>query len=205
MVLLHGFPESWHSWHRQFGPLAAAGFRVVAPDQRGYGRSDHPEAVDAYTILHLVGDVVGLIRELGEEKAYVVGHDWGAPVAWHTALLRPDLVRGVAGLSVPPPFRGRGLRCPPWTRGSAAASTGTTSTVPEWPTPSSPRTPAPRCASSSTGVPATLPAPDSGSRWWTPSAAGSRTWPTPRCCRSGSPRRISTRSRRASPGASPEP
>ncbi|MFD5541334.1 alpha/beta fold hydrolase [Streptomyces sp. NPDC127079] len=106
VVLLHGFPESWHSWQHQFGPLAAAGFRVVAPDQRGYGGSDHPEDVAAYSIFHLVGDVVGLIRELGEERAFVVGHDWGAPVAWHTALLRPDLVRGVAGLSVPPPFRG---------------------------------------------------------------------------------------------------
>ena len=106
VVLLHGFPESWHSWHHQFGPLAAAGFRVVAPDQRGYGRSDHPDDVTAYSILHLVGDVVGLIHALGEEKAYVVGHDWGAPVAWHTALLRPDVVLGVAGLSVPPPFRG---------------------------------------------------------------------------------------------------
>ncbi|MEU6479356.1 alpha/beta hydrolase [Streptomyces sp. NPDC047017] len=106
VVLLHGFPESWHSWHRQFGPLAGAGFRVVAPDQRGYGRSDHPEDVQAYTIFHLVGDVVGLIQALGEESAYVVGHDWGAPVAWHTALLRPDVVRAVAGLSAPPPFRG---------------------------------------------------------------------------------------------------
>lgn len=106
VVLLHGFPESWHSWHRQFGPLADAGYHVVAPDQRGYGRSDRPEAVDAYSIMHLVGDVVGLVRALGEEKAYVVGHDWGAPVAWHTALLRPDMVLGVAGLSVPPPFRG---------------------------------------------------------------------------------------------------
>ncbi|MDX3803856.1 alpha/beta hydrolase [Streptomyces sp. AK04-3B] len=106
VVLLHGFPESWHSWHHQFGPLSAAGFRVVAPDQRGYGRSDHPDDVTEYSILHLVGDVVGLIRALGEEKAYVVGHDWGAPVAWHTALLRPDVVQGVAGLSVPPPFRG---------------------------------------------------------------------------------------------------
>ncbi|SEP77453.1 Pimeloyl-ACP methyl ester carboxylesterase [Streptomyces sp. yr375] len=106
VVLLHGFPESWHSWHHQIGPLAAAGFRVVAPDQRGYGRSDRPDDVDAYSILHLVGDVVGLIHALGEEKAYVVGHDWGAPVAWHTALLRPDMVLGVAGLSVPPPFRG---------------------------------------------------------------------------------------------------
>ncbi|MEU2712357.1 alpha/beta hydrolase [Streptomyces sp. NPDC007205] len=106
VVLLHGFPESWHSWRHQFGPLAAAGFRVVAPDQRGYGRSEHPEDVDAYTILHLVGDVIGLIHALGEKEAFVVGHDWGAPVAWHTALLRPDVVRGVAGLSVPPPFRG---------------------------------------------------------------------------------------------------
>ncbi|MGX1369309.1 pimeloyl-ACP methyl ester carboxylesterase [Streptomyces canus] len=106
VVLLHGFPESWHSWRHQFGPLAAAGFRVVAPDQRGYGDSDHPEDVSAYSILHLVGDVVGLVHALGEESAFVVGHDWGAPVAWHTALLRPDVVRGVAGLSVPPPFRG---------------------------------------------------------------------------------------------------
>ncbi|WP_345651221.1 alpha/beta fold hydrolase [Streptomyces siamensis] len=106
VVLLHGFPESWHSWRHQFAPLADAGFRVVAPDQRGYGLTDHPDDVDAYTILHLVGDVVGLIHALGEEKAFVVGHDWGAPVAWHTALLRPDIVRGVAGLSVPPPSRG---------------------------------------------------------------------------------------------------
>ncbi|MEU2915358.1 alpha/beta fold hydrolase [Streptomyces massasporeus] len=106
VVLLHGFPESWHSWRHQFGPLAEAGFRVVAPDQRGYGGSDRPEDVSAYSILHLVGDVVGLIHALGEERAFVVGHDWGAPVAWHTALLRPDVVRGVAGLSVPPPFRG---------------------------------------------------------------------------------------------------
>jgi pimeloyl-ACP methyl ester carboxylesterase len=106
VVLLHGFPESWHSWRHQFDPLAAAGFRVVAPDQRGYGAGDHPEDVSAYSILHLVGDVVGLVHALGEERAFVVGHDWGAPVAWHTALLRPDVVRGVAGLSVPPPFRG---------------------------------------------------------------------------------------------------
>ncbi|MGX1562728.1 alpha/beta fold hydrolase [Streptomyces sp. NPDC055506] len=106
VVLLHGFPESWHSWRHQFGPLAEAGFRVVAPDQRGYGGSDRPEDVSEYSIFHLVGDVVGLIHALGEEQAFVVGHDWGAPVAWHTALLRPDVVRGVAGLSVPPPFRG---------------------------------------------------------------------------------------------------
>ncbi|WP_338677141.1 alpha/beta hydrolase [Streptomyces sp. SCSIO 30461] len=106
VVLLHGFPESWHSWRHQFDPLAEAGFRVVAPDQRGYGSSDHPADVGAYSIFHLVGDVVGLIQALGERRAYVVGHDWGAPVAWHTALLRPDMVLGVAGLSVAPSFRG---------------------------------------------------------------------------------------------------
>ncbi|MFM9607894.1 epoxide hydrolase [Streptomyces sp. V2] len=106
VVLLHGFPESWHSWRHQFAPLVAAGFRVVAPDQRGYGASDRPDDVAAYSVLHLVGDVVGLIHALGEETAFVVGHDWGAPVAWHTALLRPDVVRGVAGLSVAPTPRG---------------------------------------------------------------------------------------------------
>ncbi|MER7771827.1 alpha/beta hydrolase [Kitasatospora sp. NPDC096140] len=102
VLLLHGFPESWYSWRHQFGPLAEAGYRVVAPDQRGYARSEQPASVDAYTLLHLVGDVTALIGALGEERAVVVGHDWGAPVAWATAALRPDLVRGVAGLSVPP-------------------------------------------------------------------------------------------------------
>ncbi|MGW3246394.1 alpha/beta fold hydrolase [Streptomyces sp. NPDC001070] len=102
VLLLHGFPECWYSWRHQFAPLAAAGYRVAAPDQRGYARSERPGAVDAYTVLDLVGDVIGLIHALGESRAVVVGHDWGAPVAWHTALLRPDVVRAVAGLSVPP-------------------------------------------------------------------------------------------------------
>ncbi|MGW7005302.1 alpha/beta fold hydrolase [Streptomyces sp. NPDC054933] len=106
VVLLHGFPECWYSWRHQFAPLAAAGYRVVALDQRGYARSDRPREVEAYTILHLVGDVIGLIHALGEEHAVVIGHDWGAPVAWHTALLRPDVVTAVAGLSVAPPTRG---------------------------------------------------------------------------------------------------
>ena len=101
VVLLHGFPESWYSWRHQLTALAEAGYHVVAPDQRGYGRTDRPEAADTYTQLHLVGDVVGLLAALGGERAVVVGHDWGAPVAWNTALLRSDLVRGVAGLSVP--------------------------------------------------------------------------------------------------------
>ncbi|MFF7651098.1 alpha/beta fold hydrolase [Streptomyces sp. NPDC007983] len=102
VLLLHGFPESWYSWRHQFGPLAEAGYRVVAPDQRGYARSEQPEDIASYSLLHLAGDVIGLIRALGEEQAVVVGHDWGAPVAWITAMLRPDVVRAVAGLSVPP-------------------------------------------------------------------------------------------------------
>ncbi len=102
VLLLHGWPESWYSWRHQFEPLADAGFHVVAPDQRGFGASECPQRIEAYSLLHMVGDAVGLIGALGGEPAVVVGHDWGAPVAWHTALLRPDLVRGVVGLSVPP-------------------------------------------------------------------------------------------------------
>ncbi len=101
VVLLHGFPEGWYSWRHQLRALAAAGYHAVAPDQRGYGESSRPDAIASYSMFHLVGDVVGLIGALGEQRAVVVGHDWGAPVAWHTALFRPDLVRGVAGLSVP--------------------------------------------------------------------------------------------------------
>jgi pimeloyl-ACP methyl ester carboxylesterase len=110
VFLLHGFPESWYSWRHQLTALSDAGFHVVAPDQRGYGQTDRPEAVEAYTMFHLVGDVVGLLDALGEQQAVVVGHDWGAPVAWHAALLRADRVRGVAGLSVP--YRPRGNRAP---------------------------------------------------------------------------------------------
>lgn len=106
VLLLHGFPESWYSWRHQLRALAEAGFHAVAPNQRGYPGTDRPELVEDYTILHLVGDAVGLIHALGERSATVVGHDWGAPVAWHTALLRPDVVRGVAALSVPHSRRG---------------------------------------------------------------------------------------------------
>jgi len=106
VVLCHGFPESWYSWRHQLPALAAAGFHAVAPDMRGYGRTDSPDAIDQYTLLHLVGDMVGLLDALGAESAVVAGHDWGAPVAWHAALLRPDRFRAVIGLSVP--FRPRG-------------------------------------------------------------------------------------------------
>jgi pimeloyl-ACP methyl ester carboxylesterase len=108
--LCHGFPESWYSWRHQLAALSAAGFHAVAPDMRGYGRSDRPEAIDQYTLLHLVGDMVGLLDALGAEQAVIVGHDWGAPVAWHAALLRPDRFRAVIGLSVP--FRPRGPVAP---------------------------------------------------------------------------------------------
>jgi pimeloyl-ACP methyl ester carboxylesterase len=101
VVLCHGFPESWYSWRHQLPALAEAGFRAVAPDMRGYGQSDKPEAIDQYTLLHLIGDMVGLVDALGEEQAVIGGHDWGAPVAWTAARLRPDRFRAVIGLSVP--------------------------------------------------------------------------------------------------------
>ncbi|MEZ5560253.1 MAG: alpha/beta hydrolase [Pseudomonadales bacterium] len=106
VVLCHGFPESWYSWRHQLRALAEAGYRVVAPDQRGYGGTDAPGAVESYTQLHLVGDIVGLVRALGEKQAVIVGHDWGAPVAWNAALWRPDVFRAVAALSVPVSDRG---------------------------------------------------------------------------------------------------
>jgi pimeloyl-ACP methyl ester carboxylesterase len=110
VVLCHGFPESWYSWRHQLPALAAAGFHAVAPDMRGYGQTDRPEAIDQYTLLHLVGDIVGLIDALGAEQAVIAGHDWGAPVAWTAAQLRPDRFRAVIGLSVP--FRPRGAARP---------------------------------------------------------------------------------------------
>ena len=106
VLLCHGFPELWYSWHHQMRALAEAGYHAVAPDQRGYGQTDQPEAVAAYTLFHLVGDLVGLLDALGEAQAVIVGHDWGAPVAWHAALLRPDRFRAVAGMSVPYAMRG---------------------------------------------------------------------------------------------------
>jgi pimeloyl-ACP methyl ester carboxylesterase len=106
VVLCHGFPESWYSWRHQLQALADAGYRAVAPDMRGYGQTDAPAEISEYSMLHLVGDIVGLVTELGASHAVVVGHDWGAPVAWHCALLRPDVFRGIAALSVP--YRARG-------------------------------------------------------------------------------------------------
>jgi pimeloyl-ACP methyl ester carboxylesterase len=106
VLLCHGFPESWYSWRHQLPALAAAGYHAVAPDMRGYGGTDQPEAIDQYTQLHHVGDMVGLLDALGVDTAVIVGHDWGAPVAWNAALLRPDRFHAVAGLSVPYTPRG---------------------------------------------------------------------------------------------------
>lgn len=101
VLLLHGFPEHSHSWRHQLGSLADAGYRAVAPNQRGYDGSDAPEDIDAYNIFELVGDAVGLAEHFGDPSPVVVGHDWGSMVAWSCALFRPDLFRGVMGMSVP--------------------------------------------------------------------------------------------------------
>ena len=101
VVMIHGFPESWYSWRHQIPVLAEAGFRPLAVDVRGYGRSSAPSEIEAYAMTRLVGDVIAVIDDAEEDQAVVVGHDWGAPIAWTTALWRPDRVQGVAGLSVP--------------------------------------------------------------------------------------------------------
>jgi pimeloyl-ACP methyl ester carboxylesterase len=105
VILCHGFPECWYSWRHQLQALAKAGFRAVAPDLRGYGQSDRPEEVEKYTILHDIGDIVGLVDALGARQAVIAGHDVGATMAWQAALLRPDRFRGVIALG--PPFRPR--------------------------------------------------------------------------------------------------
>jgi pimeloyl-ACP methyl ester carboxylesterase len=107
VLLCHGWPELSYSWRHQIPALAEAGFHVVAPDMRGFGRSSAPAEIEAYSIFHTVGDMVALVSALGEKQAVIVGHDWGAPVAWHAAMFRPDIFTKVAGLSVPPPTRGR--------------------------------------------------------------------------------------------------
>ncbi len=100
VVLCHGFPELWYSWRHQLPALAAAGYYAIAPDQRGYGRTDRPAAVGDYDMPHLTGDLLGLLDAIGEELAVVVGHDWGALVAWELALRAPHRVSAVVGLSV---------------------------------------------------------------------------------------------------------
>ena len=101
VLMVHGFPESWYSWRHQFAPLADAGFHAVAPDMRGYGKSDKPDEISAYNQVEVVNDIIGLIPALGYESAIVIGHDWGAPTAWSCALHHPDKVTAVGALSVP--------------------------------------------------------------------------------------------------------
>ena len=103
LILLHGFPETSHGWTKQIGPLAEAGFRVVAPDQRGVGRSSKPAGIGQYRIDLLADDVAAIVRALGHERASVVGHDWGGVVAWHLAEHHADVVERVAILDAPHP------------------------------------------------------------------------------------------------------
>lgn len=103
VVLLHGFPEFWYAWRHQIDALSAAGYRVLAPDQRGYHLSDKPPGRDAYTIDRLAADVVGLIAAQGRDSAAVIGHDWGAGVAWWLALRHPSWLDRLAILNVPHP------------------------------------------------------------------------------------------------------
>jgi len=100
VVLVHGWPECWYSWRHQLKPLVDAGYHVVAPDMRGYGGSALPTPIEDYDIIQLTADVAGLVAALGEETAVVVGHDWGAPIAWQSALLYPEIFTAVVGMSV---------------------------------------------------------------------------------------------------------
>lgn len=101
VLLLHGWPELWYSYRSQLEALARAGYHAVAPDQRGFGRTDAPAPIEEYTLLHTAGDAIGVIAAIGERRAVVIGHDWGSPVAADVALFRPEIVRGVVLLSVP--------------------------------------------------------------------------------------------------------
>ncbi|XP_022934347.1 uncharacterized protein LOC111441540 [Cucurbita moschata] len=100
VLLLHGFPELWYSWRHQIDFLSSTGYRAIAPDLRGYGDSDAPPSSDKYTALHIVGDLVGMLDEMGIEKVFLVGHDWGALIAWYFCLFRPDRIKSAVILSV---------------------------------------------------------------------------------------------------------
>jgi len=103
VLLLHGFPEFWYGWRKQIPALATAGYHVVAPDQRGYNLSEKPPGIEAYRVYLLTGDMVGLMEALGQQRAAVAGHDWGAAVAWAMALQYPERVDRLAILNVPHP------------------------------------------------------------------------------------------------------
>lgn len=107
VLLAHGFPELSYSWRHQIGPLADAGYHVLAPDQRGYGRSSRPDDIAAYDIVHLSDDLLGVLDDVGAEQATIVGHDWGSMLVWTHAQMHPDRTRAVVGMSVPFQPRGR--------------------------------------------------------------------------------------------------
>ena len=110
VILAHGWPESWYSWRHQITALANAGYRVVAPDMRGYGQTDAPADADDYDIEHIAADMVGVVDAFGEEQAIIMGHDWGSIVAWNTVLLHPDRFSALVAMSVP--YGGRAARSP---------------------------------------------------------------------------------------------
>jgi pimeloyl-ACP methyl ester carboxylesterase len=110
VILAHGWPESWYSWRHQIPAIAAAGYHVITPDMRGYGKSDRPLAVEDYDITHLSGDMVGLVDAYKADKAVLIGHDWGAAVTWSTVLLHPDRFSAMIAMSVP--NGGRGANAP---------------------------------------------------------------------------------------------
>ncbi|KAL5713142.1 Epoxide hydrolase 2 [Ranunculus cassubicifolius] len=100
VLFIHGFPELWYTWRHQIHALASHGYRAIAPDLRGYGDTDAPQSVHSYTVFHIVGDLIDLLDTIGQEKVFVVGHDWGASIAWHLCLFRPDRVKALVNTSV---------------------------------------------------------------------------------------------------------
>ncbi|WP_244895317.1 alpha/beta fold hydrolase [Evansella clarkii] len=124
VILLHGFPEFWYGWRNQIEPLAHAGFRVIAPDQRGYNLSDKPSGIENYTIDKLRDDIIGLIHASGREKASIIGHDWGGAVAWYLTATKPELVERLIAINIPHPeaMKKIMLRYPPqWLKSSYMA------------------------------------------------------------------------------------
>lgn len=110
VLFIHGFPELWYSWRNQLLYLSSRGYRAIAPDLRGYGDTDAPPSVTSYTALHLVGDLIGLLDKLGIHQVFLVGHDWGALIAWYFCLFRPDRVKALVNMSVPFPPRNPAVR-----------------------------------------------------------------------------------------------
>jgi pimeloyl-ACP methyl ester carboxylesterase len=100
VLFIHGFPELWYSWRHQLLSLSSLGYRCIAPDLRGYGDTDAPPSTASYTALHIIGDLVGLLDHLGVDQVFLVGHDWGATIAWHFSLFRPDRVKALVNMSV---------------------------------------------------------------------------------------------------------